>query len=57
MKDRYPENYAKAAQTQKSRVAVIAELKEAQRIGTLLVNGESNLKLKDLFPGNYPKVH
>ncbi|TXT35994.1 MAG: hypothetical protein FD135_4570 [Comamonadaceae bacterium] len=43
------------AETPKTRDQVLAELIEAQRTGDIIGNYETGAKLKEMFPGGYPK--
>jgi hypothetical protein len=45
---------AAQAQTEKTREQVRAELREAVRTGDVLANGDSGLKLNELYPQRYP---
>jgi ribosomal protein L30E len=47
---------AAQAQSEKTREQVKAELAEAIRTGDVLANGESGLKLNELYPQRYPHV-
>jgi hypothetical protein len=44
------------AQSEKTREQVKAELAEAIRTGDVLANGESGLKLNELYPQRYPRA-
>ena len=44
------------AQSEKTREQVKAELTDAIRTGDVLANGESGLKLNELYPRRYPRT-